>query len=207
MPSKLNSEFNYRYQVMGHTIWEKIKILQGFLEGRICALGGEEVSKLKIQAKYAELDYLKETNAPKHKILMFEAEIMEIELHTKVQKQAFELNRQEIVMLERLLKEAYEIAEPTRIPGYTDEQMFEANAANEFTAVIAREIQAEIIATGHPSPAKLGNAMSNPMTFNALKEVGLIPKEVVLLAPSNDPLNIKVMPLEEPTEVKLKAVK
>ena len=36
-------------------------------------------------------------------------------------------------MLKKLLKELYVIAEPTRIKGYTDEQMFEANAANEFT--------------------------------------------------------------------------
>jgi hypothetical protein len=34
MPSKLNSEFNYRYLVNGETPWEKIKILKGFLEGR-----------------------------------------------------------------------------------------------------------------------------------------------------------------------------
>jgi hypothetical protein len=37
MASKFNSEFNYRYQVIGDTPWEKIKTLQGFLEGRIRA--------------------------------------------------------------------------------------------------------------------------------------------------------------------------
>jgi len=34
MASNLNSEFNYRYQVIGSTPWEKIKTLQGFLVGR-----------------------------------------------------------------------------------------------------------------------------------------------------------------------------
>ena len=51
MASKFNSEFNYRYQVIGDTPWEKIKTLQGFLEGRIRAAALEEVSLLKNQAK------------------------------------------------------------------------------------------------------------------------------------------------------------
>ncbi len=31
MASNLNSEFNYRYQVIGSTPWEKLKTLKGFL--------------------------------------------------------------------------------------------------------------------------------------------------------------------------------
>ena len=53
--------------------------------------------------------------------------------------------------------------------------MWEANQANEFTVNIGREIQAEMIANGRPSPAKIRNAMSNPHTWNALKEIGLVP--------------------------------
>lgn len=195
MASKLNSEFNYRYQVMGHTIWEKIKTLKGFLEGRIRAAALEEVSRLKLEAKQAKVQDLKE-NGKRHEYLEQLAELIELESHEPALKESFELNRQEIEMLERLLKEAYEIAEPTRIPGYSDEQMFEANAANEFTAMIAREIQAEIIANGRPSPAKLGNAMSNPHTFNALKQIGLIPQETVLIGPNNNPLKIELIPVD-----------
>jgi hypothetical protein len=75
------------------------------------------------------------------------------------------LNKKEIKILEKLLEELYVIAEPTRIEGYSDEDMYEANAANEFTVNIGREIQAEMIANGRPSPAKLRNAMSNPFTL------------------------------------------
>jgi hypothetical protein len=195
MASKLNSEFNYRYQVMGHTIWEKIKTLKGFLEGRVRAAALEEVSQLKLEAKQAKVEYLKE-HGPKHEYLEQLAELKELISHEPALKEGFELNLEEIAMLERLLKEAYEIAEPTRIPGYSDEQMFEANAANEFTAMIAREIQAEIIANGRPSPAKLGNAMSNPHTFNALKRIGLIPQETVLIGPGNNPLKIELSAVE-----------
>jgi hypothetical protein len=41
MAQKFNTEFNYRYQVIGCTPWEKIKTLKGFLEGRIRAMAGE----------------------------------------------------------------------------------------------------------------------------------------------------------------------
>jgi hypothetical protein len=181
MAVKLNTEFNYRYQVIGETIWEKIKTLRGFLEGRIRAAALERVSELQYQAKLAELENLEANKALPHIILKLKAEILEIESFFPAQKEAFELNRDEIKMLERLLAEAYEIAEPSRIPGYTDEQMFEANAANEFTVMIGKDIQAEIIATGHPSPAKIRNAMSNPYTFAALQRAGLIPQDINLL--------------------------
>ena len=196
MASKLNSEFNYRYQVNGETVWEKIKILKGFLEGRIRAAVLEEVSELKYQAKLAELQNLKDIGALPHVILNMRAEILEWESGFPAQIEAFELNRQEIKMLERVIAECYEIAEPTRIKHedgtpYTDEEMFEANAANEFTVMIGKEIHAEIIATGHPSPAKLRNAMSNPHTWAALQQIGLIPEAAQVLVGSVDPLKIE----------------
>lgn len=192
MPAKLNTEFNYRYQVIGETPWEKIKTLKGFLEGRKRAAVLETVSELKYQAKLAEIDHLKSINALKHIILNAEAELIELESFRVTEKEAYELNRQEIAILEKLLKELYEIAEPTRIMGYSDEEMFEENAANEFTAVIGREIHAEILANGRPSPAKLHNAMSNPHTWNALKQIGLIPEEAPLLLPNANPKIIEL---------------
>lgn len=197
MAAKLNSEFNYRYQVIGETVWEKIKTLKNFLEGRIRAAALEEVAELKQKAKMLELENAKNNNALPHIILNLQAEVLELQSFLPAQEEGFELNRQEIKILEKLLAELYEIGEPTRIKHedgtpYTDEEMFEANAANEFTVVIAKEIQAEIIANGRPSPAKLRNAMSNPYTFQALKQVGFIPEETVLLEGNADPLKIEV---------------
>ena len=188
MASKLNTEFNYRYQVIGDTPWEKIKTLKGFLEGRIRALALEEVGKLKYHAKLAKLKYLKNGGKGlEHEILELKADILETESHEETLKEAYELTKDEIKILKKLLKELYAMAEPTRIKGYTDEQMFEANAANEFTVSIGKEIQAEMIANGRPSPAKIGNAMSNPYTWNALKEVGMIPKEAKILTGKINP--------------------
>lgn len=200
MASKLNTEFNYRYQVIGDTPWEKIKTLKGFLEGRIRAAVLEEVGNLKNQAKVAKLKHLEENGGLQHEILELKAEILEVESHQPAAKEAFELNQKEIKILEKLLEELYVIAEPTRIAGYSDEDMYEANAANEFTVNIGREIQAEMICNGKPSPAKLKNAMSNPYTWKALKEVGLIPKDTKILVGNDNPSDkIKLIGVEDET--------
>ena len=198
MASNLNSEFNYRYQVIGSTPWEKIKTLKGFLEGRKRAEALEKVAELKHRAKLEELKHLKQIAALPHVILTLEAELIELESTLEDTAHAFALNKQELVIIRKLLAELYEIAEPTRIPGYTDDQMFEANANNEFTVTIGREIQAEIIANGRPSPAKLLNAMSNPQTLESLKLIGLVPKETILLEKCDIDDILKLNNINEP---------
>ena len=141
--AKLNSEFNYRYQVIGETVWKKIETLQGFLDGRKRAAILEKVSDLKYKAKYAELKHLKSIDALSHVILELEAEIVEMESFFEEGKRNFEQNRDEIKIIEKLLKECYELAEPTRLKHkdgtfYSDEEMFEVNAANEFTVLLAK---------------------------------------------------------------------
>jgi hypothetical protein len=193
MPSRLNTEFNYRTQVIGETVWEKIKTLKGFLEGRKRAAVLEQVGELKYQSKLAELRHLREIGGLEHIILNLEAEIMEIEsVHLVSSKEAYELNRKEIATLEKLLAELYAVAEPTRLPGYSDDDMFELNSENEFAAAIAKEIQAEIIACGHPSPASIRNALRSPVATQAMQAVGLIPEGVQFITSSIDPLRIEL---------------
>lgn len=203
--AKLNSEFNYRYQVIGETVWKKIETLQGFLDGRKRAAILETVSDLKSKAKYAELEHLKSIDALPHIILQLEAEIIEMESFFEESKRNFEQNKDEIKILEKLLKECYELAEPTRLKHkdgtpYSDEEMFEVNAANEFTVLLAREMQAEVIANGRPSAAKIKNAMSNPLTWTALKNIGLIPQDTPLIGSNIDPTTIQLNLKDDPIE-------
>jgi len=188
MPSKFNSEFNYRYQVMGNTPWAKIKILRGFLEGRERAVGLEEVAHLTHNALLAELAYLKTTGAPEHEQMRLQAKILESESNMMIVDEAYELNRKEIDILNKLLAECYVIAEPTRIEGYSDEEMFEANEANEFTVRTLREMQSEIISQGRPTPSTILHAMDNPVTLTASIQAGLLPIEAIPLLTSNPPL-------------------
>ena len=199
MAQKFNTEFNYRYQVIGDTPWERIKTLKGFLEGRIRAMAGEGVDKLRRQAKLSKLNHLKNGGQGlEHEILELKAEIIEAESHQGSLKEVFELTKDEIKILKKLIKELYVIAEPTRIKGYTDEEMFEANAANEFTVNMGREIQSEMIANGRPSAARIRNAMSNPHTWNALKQIGLIPEKTKILEGNVNPqLKIELKGVED----------
>lgn len=202
MASNLNSEFNYKYQVIGSTPWEKLKTLQGFLVGRKRAAVLEKCAELKYKAKLEEYKHLLTVPALPHILLNLEAEILELESHLDDQKHAFELNRAEIKILENLIAELYVVCEKTRITGYTDDQMFEANANLEFTVTVGRELQSEIIALGRPSPAKLLNAMSNPQTLEMLKSVGLVPEGTILLEDNTLLLASKTKEnlLEKPTD-------
>jgi hypothetical protein len=188
MPSKFNTEFNYKYQVMGCTPWERIKILKGFLEGRVRAVALEEVAHLQHDSLVAEMAYLKTTGAPEHEQMRLQAKIVESASHMVIVDEAYELNRQEIEILNRLLAECYEMAEPTRIEGYTDEEMFEVNAAHEFAVVTMREMQSEIIANGRPTPATVLHAMNNPHVLAATLKAGLLPPEALPLLTGNAPI-------------------
>jgi hypothetical protein len=201
--AKLNSEFNYRYQVIGETVWEKIKTLHGFMDGRKRAAALEEVHELKRRALHAKLDHLKTASSPLHEVLELEAEIVEFESCTEEVARNFEDNRAEIKILEKLFDELYALAEPTRLKHedgtpYTDEEMFEVNAANEFTVWLAREMQAEIIANGRPSAAKIKNAMSNPITWTALKQIGVIEPDTKYIAAGVDPSVVQLLPVDFP---------
>ena len=190
MASNLNSEFNYRYQVIGSTPWEKLKTLKGFLVGRKRAAVLEECAELKYQAMVLELEHLKTIPALPHIMLKLQADRLESESHLEDQKHAFALNHTEIKILEKLIDELYIELEPTRIEGYTDDMMFEANANYEFTINVCREIQSEMIANGRPSPAKLLNAMSNPQSLEALKTLGIVPQETILLCERHVPMQL-----------------
>ena len=203
MAQVYNSEFNYRYQVQGLTPWAKLQTLKGFLESRKRAAALEQVSALKHQAKLSKLKWGKEGKMPEHECLELEAEIIELESTTDDFQHAISLNNGELELLHNLIAEVYLECEPTRIPGYTDDQMFEANAALEFTVTVINEINAEMLANGRPSPAKLLNALSNPMSaaavnqlFPAASNMALIDYKQVATAV----LSSGIEPLALPTE-------
>jgi hypothetical protein len=173
------------------------------MDGRLRAAALERVGELKTQAVYEKLKNLKSTGAPLHEILDLEADIIEMESCVEETKRNFEENRVEIKILEKLLAEMYALAEPTRMKHsdgtlYSDEEMFEVNAANEFTVWMAREMHAEILANGRPSAARIKNAMSNPITWAALKQIGIIDPDTKYIAGGVDPSLVQLMPVDFP---------
>lgn len=185
MADRLNSKFNYQYLVNGKTPWEKIKILKSFLQGRYRARALEEVSRLNLESKRLRIEELLLEGAPRSQILELQADLIEAESVVEDQAHAFKLNHEEIADLEELISQLYNICEPTRIDGYSDDQMFEANAPFEFAVTIVQQIQSEIIALGHPLPATLLNAMGNPYSLEVIKQLGIVPEETTLLGISD----------------------
>jgi len=203
MASKYNSEFNYRFLVEGETIWAKIKTLQGFLEGRIRAKGLEEIGKLKLDAKREEYEHakkrFKESRFASWTVKKLKVEVMEAENWLASENDGFRKNDEEIEILEKLLAEAFEIAEPTRINGHSDEEMWEVNQSNEYTMKVAKDMQSEMIANGRPSAMTVRQAMSAPETWEAVKKIGLVPDDCHLITGSNDPEKI-TLSLPNPDE-------
>lgn len=195
MASKYNSEFNYRFLVEGETIWAKIKTLEGFLEGRIRAKGLEEIGKLKLEAKREEYANAEKVAKSSHRYTSWEVkklkvEVMEAENWLASETDGFRKNDEEIKILEKLLAEAQEIAEPTRINGHSNEEMWEANQCNEYTLKVAKDMQSEIVANGRPSAMTVRQAMSSPQTWAACKQIGIIPDDCHLITGGNDPEKI-----------------
>jgi len=145
MAQKFNTEFNYRYQVIGNTPWERIKTLKGFLEGRIRALAGEEIDKLRRKATLSKLNHLKNGGEGlEHEILELEADILEAKSHDVTLKEAFELTKDEIKILKKLIKELYVVAEPIRIEGYTEDEKL--NIADQY--LVKKQIEANGLKKG-----------------------------------------------------------
>jgi hypothetical protein len=63
---------------------------------------------------------------------------------------------------------------------------------------MAREMQAEIMANGHPSASRIKNAMSNPVTWAALKQIGIIDANTKYIAGSVDPTLVQLVPVDLP---------
>jgi uncharacterized tellurite resistance protein B-like protein len=117
---------------------------------------------------------MKENFEPLHEILELEAKILEHEIMQPDYLDCLEKNAEEIENLKKLLKEAYEITELQRIPGYTYEQMLEATAPAEFIAKLKQEMAAQVLVTGTVSPQLIQRAMKYPKALDELKNIGLI---------------------------------
>ena len=175
MVSKVNTIFNYKYIVDGETIWYRIKTLQGFLNGRKQAFEMQKVSEKNFEALKAKYEYLKsKPETPLYELLEIEAKIMENEIMQPDYLDCLEKNKEEIKNLEKLLEEAYAIAEPQRIEGYSDEQMLEATAPAEFMAKLKQEMASQILITGTISSQLIQRAMKYPGAIKELQEIGLL---------------------------------
>ena len=182
--ARLNTKFNYLTQIEGNTVWERIKTLQGFIEGRKRAMALKEVNKLESEAMEAELEDAR-ANKPIWEVKRLEAKKVEWDSVQEQLKKDWELCETELKELleiqDMLYAQAERYTHPDGTP-YTDDEMFEANAELEFVTMAAKEIQASIIAHGRPTPTQVRWLMSCPKGEEFLRAIpNLVPQDMKLL--------------------------
>jgi len=172
--ARFNSTFNYITQVQGETIWERIKTLKGFLNGRKRAVKIQEKTKLEKLALEKEIQNAIDTNQPEWEVLRLKSKLIDFTCWEDENKELMEETYAEIKALEKLLAELYsQVERYTHEDGtpYTDDEMFEANSETEFLAMAIKEIQADILATGRPNQMHIRWLMRTPKGVEMLKQI------------------------------------
>lgn len=169
MTSRVNHEANYKYSIDALTPWERLRVVRNFLNERKEQLEvaeiGLEVTKRKLSELENDEDWYKQMEAKKIKAQM----------GTSVG--VIEKARDEVEFLERYHQECIEAAEPTRIPGYSDEEMFEYNYENELIEKHIHSLKADLIAFGRPSTSTAKALMQMPPAIDRCIEIGIMGRD------------------------------
>lgn len=177
--SRMNRNASYIYVVDGETVWERLRVIRGFLEERkivyaVNKLGQEAHNVDKTSREYKEALIRK----PQHDKLMQEC-------------------LEEIAFLEDFESKLALEAESTRIPGKSDDEMYELNFFTEMKLRLVKDAQAELISVGHISPAVMKSLLRCKPALEDCVQLGYLSTEIFgqisdpLLGPRMDQLLLK----------------
>lgn len=160
--ARVNHNVNYIYDVDGETVWEKLRVIRGFLQDREIAyesalIGKEETAKLDFDSK----EYKK-------------AMVFNTQVEQNIQDCANEI---------KFLKEfeAYLAieAEKTRLPGKSDDEMYEINYFHEMEVRLVRKAQAQIAACGQLNEELMLRLMKNKGALRICVQQGLLTQDIL----------------------------
>ena len=163
---QVNRNINYLTAVDGITPWERLRITRNFLGDRRMALKTAELSLEKAEATIDKNSF----------------EWREYEIMRPLTLSNIEDCKREIAFLESLEAELQVLAEQERIPGKTDEEMYEINFAKETIQVMVLEAKAQYAAVGHLSPELMQRLLRNQAALGAVVETGILNESVLTLA-------------------------
>jgi hypothetical protein len=165
---QLNRNAAYIYDVDGHTPWERLRVIRTFLRDRRKALALAELSLEEMHSKTIEsLD-------------SFSARRAKIEEESLLPD--VEDCRREIVFLEGLEQELVRATEPTRVPGATDEEMYELNFFNEVVERDVFKVKVDLAALRYVRPETMQSVLRNPRTIERLAQEQLITGDLGAMA-------------------------
>ena len=160
--SRLNRNANYIYVVDGETVWERLRVIRGFLEDRRIAYAVNKLNERKNEAldkasfEYQEYLILK----PQHDKIMKECE-------------------EEIVFLEDFEAKLAVEAEKSRIPGKTDDEMYELNFFDEMRIRLVKEAQSEMISVGHITPQTMKSLLRHKPALESCVQLGMLSEAIL----------------------------
>lgn len=162
--SQLNRNAAYIYEVDGLTVWEKLRVLRGFLVERNRSLRLSEYRYNK------QVKSLKEGTCEEPEKVAIEIEEMP-ELHQDC--------KDEIAFLEKSIAALEVAAEKTRIAGKTDREMYEINFFSEHTTRLVFNAMAEVASCGRVSTETMKYLMRNRSAMYVLIDKNILDKKVL----------------------------
>jgi hypothetical protein len=163
--SRVNHNAQYIYDVEGETIWEKLRVIRNQLEQRQLALDLSLLNKEKAEAKFKDD---KESY-----------EYREFIIHSKQREQLIQDCINEIEFLKEFESYLALEAEKTRIPGKTDDEMYELNFFEELKVRLVRRAQTQIISSGRVDQETLSRILKMPDALQLCITSGLLTNDVL----------------------------
>lgn len=164
--SRVNHNAQYIYDFEGETVWEKLRAIRGQLEQR------------KISLELAKLDH----NAEIDKDSVMYKKYLITKTHTESIMQDC-IN--EIAFLTEFEAALTVEAEKTRIPGKTDDEMYEINFFDELKIRLVKSAQAQILSCGRLSEDTIKRILKNKGALLMCIEQGLLSENALQIADKN----------------------
>jgi hypothetical protein len=157
--AQMNHNSAYVYSVDGSTLWERLRVIRGFLSDRKKALALAELSMEELVEKIARSEGFKKQK-------------LKLELPDMVSN--IEDARNEVEFLVAMEKDLSGKAEATRIEGKSDREMYEINHFYEHEVRLANRAKAEILSENRIRPETILELSRCPKALHQVENSGLL---------------------------------
>lgn len=166
--SQLNHNSAYVYSVDGNTVWERLRVIRGFLTDRKKALALAEISLEEIEEQI-----LSATDKYDRK---------KLELELPDLKDNIQYAKEEVDFLVAMEADLAAKAEVTRIEGKTDREMYEINHFFEHEVRLANKAKSEILSENRIRPDTILELVRCPKALAQVEETGLLQNANLFMA-------------------------
>ena len=181
--SRVNHNAQYIYDLEGETPWEKLRVIRNQLKQRKLAY---ELTKLNQEKAEATLD----TDSFEYREYLLNKEQTEENIQDCINEIAFLTEFEAVLTME---------AEKTRIPGKTDDEMYEINFFDELKLRLVRQAQSQILSCGRLNEETARRILKHKAALQLCIEQGLLSENALQIANVNTPAlphNYEVLHLE-----------